>query len=589
MQCSRVAGGRRRRVRFQPPQIAPEPKHEVIAALQAPDKAGGADGHWPAEIPRHMVFSHRVTSKLERCNATKEAQFEARGPLPMFEHVFQANVEAGKLARNSDPVDDVKPSPSQSSDSGATDEPRTPADMPDTRPGVDHHANVHSRLPGGLGSWPEDQDQTLAMSPFGGSPQFSSHPCMSEDHPSSAFHTFGGRDSYADDYPSQGSYSEDVHWHHTFSTTDHTQSRVADNPAYDDRRSSFASSRELSPFDSQSNSDSSHPSIDEVRLMHLRRLPHQNQSPMLHGQYTGDTVSPSMLTGHGQFTGFHADQSPQQYSPSCQPALSDKNHDMRYRHLAEWHTREMSQGILPLHPAYSSPHLHPPRGWENGPEGSGSGARRDDHSDCNGEGPRGIPPAHYHAPHRPGEPLLQPVHTSYYSSTLPDRHYMTSETALSDRALRPPLWNAQAPPSQPLEPRFDPAPHERPPVLPVPYYPPPVYLNGPPYFQPFQTLSGGDRLSGPSALPPYRPDLERRHSWTEHFDFLQTHIKKKRRIQKDAEKAQEAKKPVYNHQCPLCERQFPRRNSLAIHLKWHYKDRDGECVSYVASWADMLR
>ena len=120
--------------------------------------------------------------------------------------------------------------------------------------------------------------------------------------------------------------------------------------------------------------------------------------------------------------------------------------------------------------------------------------------------------------------------------------------------------------------------HGRSPSIPGPYYPTPVYPSHPPYFQPFGPYPLGDQPRPGLPALPFRPDGGRKPSWTEHFDFLQTQVKKRRRMHKDADKAQECKKPVYNHPCPLCDRHFPRRNSLAIHLKWHYKDRNGTCM-----------
>ena len=78
------------------------------------------------------------------------------------------------------------------------------------------------------------------------------------------------------------------------------------------------------------------------------------------------------------------------------------------------------------------------------------------------------------------------------------------------------------------------------------------------------------------------------HHWTTHFDFLQDELHERMRLQKIQDKFNRknnicgkasTKRRMLTHPCPLCDRSFMRRNSLAIHMKWHYKSREGSFIS----------
>lgn len=570
LKCS-ATSGRRRRVRFQPPKVAPEPKREVLAAVAAKSM----DGHWPPEIPAHMVFLHRVNHRIDRSIAPKEPQFESRGSLGMFEHVFQVQLDdsAAVVSPNVGPEQDLersKPSPSQSSDGGATDEPKTPEDTQETDT-VACRRVEEPALAGSLGSWPAENNHTIPHSPYTSSLHYHSRSSFSSDQSASEYRCHEGKDDDMDTFSSQLQYPAEVHWHHPFSAVDLTVPHEANLPGYEERRPSLASSREMSasPFGSP------HPS-DDIRLVNPRRLPHHTQVPMIPGQYAIEAVSPSMLTGHGHPHRIHPDHTLQHPSPFH----LNKTHESLYTQPTDMIFRGLGQPHLYAHSAYTLPPVHHQHAWENRHDEPGSKTRsQSEQINTAGQSHKAMPATQYHGSPRPSESLLQPVHTAHHESAPTDRRYIFPGAVtdhLSDRALRPPYWNAQIPGPHP----FDSVAHDRPvlPPLPLPFYPPPLYLNDPAYFQPPNHVfeGGSDR---PLAYP---SDLGRRVSWTEHFDFLQSHVQKRRRAQKDADKTLETNRPSYSHQCPLCERRFPRRNSLAIHLKWHYKDREGECFSSIA-------
>lgn len=87
------------------------------------------------------------------------------------------------------------------------------------------------------------------------------------------------------------------------------------------------------------------------------------------------------------------------------------------------------------------------------------------------------------------------------------------------------------------------------------------------------------------------------HHWTTHFDFLQDELHERMRLQKIQDKFNRknnicgkasTKRRMLTHPCPLCDRSFMRRNSLAIHMKWHYKPREGSSFANVSSYlADL--
>lgn len=574
MKMLRVAGsrgvsGRRRRVRFQPPKVAPEPQR-AVAPVSAPMKS--ADGHWPPGIPAHMVFLHRVNSRIDRHFAPKEdLHFGPPGALEMYEHVFQVQLNnslpAGPPTVGAD-AEPPRPSPSQSSDGGVTDEPKTPMDTTEAEL-VACGRVEQPNLAGSLSSWPADDTGAIHIPPYRDYPPRSS---LSEDHPTSAFQCHDRKDDYVDGFSSQSPLSDSIHWHHSFPAVDSSDPNEPNLAGYEERRPSLASSRDMSasPFRSHSASASPHLS-DDVHAMNIPRLPPQSQLPMNHGQYAADGVPPIAFTSHGYPHRFHPDHLLHHYTPSYPLVHFDRTHGAQYNQPMD----PFSRG-LPMHPAYASPpDILQPRPWDTRPDIAGPSAKNySEIAASAAQTHRAISAEDYHAL-RPGDILLQPVHTSYHEPGLADRNYVapgpSADPALIDKSLRPPYWNSQEP--------SDSIAHGRPglPSLPMLCYPPPLWLNGPTHCQPYHACPvNGDRASA----FPYRPEIERRESWTEHFDLLQSQSRKKRRVQrKDGEKTQEVKGPVYSHQCPLCDRRFPRRNSLAIHLKWHYKDRDGKRAS----------
>lgn len=87
--------------------------------------------------------------------------------------------------------------------------------------------------------------------------------------------------------------------------------------------------------------------------------------------------------------------------------------------------------------------------------------------------------------------------------------------------------------------------------------------------------------------PPYRfPAISKSRSWTAHFEALEGQGKRSRKRSKAEKASAKDEQEKIAHQCPLCDRSFARRNGLAIHLKWHYKERDGKlyrCYQIVCS------
>lgn len=389
IRACRAANTRLRRVRFQPPKIAPEPSREIAAPPQGSMKGkNSGERHWPPEIPADMVFAYKVNPGPEIRDAAKEPQFQSHGPLQMFEYVFQLDSGIFKTARQVGQPEQVKPSPSQSSDSGTTDEPRTPADMQDVEVGISQYQGAGSALPGSLGPWPVDANRSISISSMHSAMEYAARHASLGENAVSNFLGNGGKDSYGRNCAPQLDYTDDVQWHHSFLTTDIMRNRESESTAYDERRHSLASTRETStsPFDSQSNSDSSHLSADDINL---RRLSHQVHPSMLHGHHTVDTVSPSMLTKYETFNAFPSDP---RYSPL--PSHAGKSHDGQYPEHVVAPSCGMSHSLQPSYPEAMDPH---PRGWDNGPaEGCSSSRVPNVYNSSAASEYRGLPAMPYH-------------------------------------------------------------------------------------------------------------------------------------------------------------------------------------------------
>lgn len=176
------------------------------------------------------------------------------------------------------------------------------------------------------------------------------------------------------------------------------------------------------------------------------------------------------------------------------------------------------------------------------------------------------------------EPILPSMPPSAYSNYIPPAPYppatpdrQNTQAAFPapspNTTLRPAVW--PFPPPVPMHPD---ARHG-----PMPQYPPMPFVYGPGYFPPPPFGFMG---------PPFPFQYPRGESWTEHFDLLQDELQERRRLQKIQDRFVDPRKPQKRrslyYPCPLCDRSFLRRNSLALHIKWHYDPREGEC-SYDAS------
>ncbi|EKM58036.1 uncharacterized protein PHACADRAFT_26579 [Phanerochaete carnosa HHB-10118-sp] len=88
------------------------------------------------------------------------------------------------------------------------------------------------------------------------------------------------------------------------------------------------------------------------------------------------------------------------------------------------------------------------------------------------------------------------------------------------------------------------------------------------------------RPHGFSFSVPLRPsagyqNVPKERDWTAHFEALGRKGRKKRSSRKQNGQNEESEAgQVETYQCPMCDRNFGRRNGLAIHMKWHYKERD---------------
>ncbi|KAI0087358.1 hypothetical protein BDY19DRAFT_247885 [Irpex rosettiformis] len=116
--------------------------------------------------------------------------------------------------------------------------------------------------------------------------------------------------------------------------------------------------------------------------------------------------------------------------------------------------------------------------------------------------------------------------------------------------------------------------------------PTPPYTQGPGYF----SLPSIEQFSFMSGIAPFQLEPPSGDSWTEHFDFLQDELHERKRLQRIQDRFNRlnnisqkppAKRRPLSHPCPLCERSFMRRNSLALHLKWHYTPYEGKYVYHV--------
>ncbi|KIP12089.1 hypothetical protein PHLGIDRAFT_367802 [Phlebiopsis gigantea 11061_1 CR5-6] len=167
---------------------------------------------------------------------------------------------------------------------------------------------------------------------------------------------------------------------------------------------------------------------------------------------------------------------------------------------------------------------------------------------------------------------FEPVSRSHSPAGRYDQH-------LSLPTLPPPISRAptpmRAPETQPLDPRptvLPPPTTQSVRFIPVIMPAPPPAPRPPPLSVPAPAFDLD--LSYPLVDP------SKTVSWTTHFDALGRKGKKKTRSKKlKADLPQSGCDPAGNpvfYRCPLCPRSFQRRNGLAIHLKWHYKERDND-------------
>lgn len=481
-------------------------------------------------------------------NMVRTTQFPSTGPLEMFEHNFQLDRDVGGTA----PAKlftgkKILPSPSQSSD-GASEEPKTPVDLPQNAPNFIQPSHsgpmsLHFR-PINPQTGPQ-QTLTPSRLPFHNSSQYLTRPfSRSPDNQDLPYYCFTeGKQGRPSEYMSPELYAEQLATHPPFSFLVPAHMRTNTTALSDDRRSSIASSRDMtdSPTQSHATSEASNSVSEDLRSSEDRRLYQQNQPQVnhIHHFQHSAVLLPSHSVYHPQIS--------HPMIPLHQPyrsSYSDGQHQLplQARHSDGTDGCEMPQGLS--------------QSWNNGNRSSRSSpAQLEDSNGFAGQLPKVQVPMTYHNQHTV-EHVYQPYHTLQLSAAVP--------------FVPDPTWNVQVSVPQ--------APGPTGPFIPVSQFRPAVAMHGVPRLPTLPNLSVADRLPDLGGLYA-RPTLSQNTSWTDHFDILQMQRKHKRRSRK-SETNKDEEQDATPHQCPLCNRTFERRNGLAIHLKWHYKERDGALLFY---------
>ncbi|KAI0346452.1 hypothetical protein BDW22DRAFT_759959 [Trametopsis cervina] len=555
---------KRARVHFHALRTKDEEDLRVFQELTGIER--GPEAHWPKEIPPHMTFTYRVnpTDPIIGYKNTKDSRFTAHGPLDMFEHNFSVKLNDPKESSMEPRKIQAKTSPSPSSLSGRTsEEPRTPVDVsPDTSllPSV---FALGSHFPGQLAPWSINEHTTsgVPMFPHYGCPLVATD--YQEDLSGLAFDIFRHNSLDGPYLPDPSSTYPDSRRHMPFPET--ASGRHPGLVIYEDRRLSLTSSVETAtpPLDSQA-STRSRLTTDNLRIQNSNTLYSGQQQSSLSNETQDTRTSPHPSRGSTP-----QPHIPQEGETQCDYSpRSPKHQDRSSRPPGDENTapRHFAPPKLPTLP--SLPSIFPP-GWGNNlADDRSSTSGLDKHIQMGRQA--GVSPLHPRLPADHPRSILHPVQSAYYGQLLPDRGFPGSSLG---QVLRPAIWGP-LPPVPHHEPRYDPLFSRQ--MMGMPH-PPPLFFPVPDHFHPpFIAMPG---------LPavPLRPEGSNKESWTEHFDLLQGQIAHKKRLQKiqdkfnrlhKIDKLKPAEPIVYSHPCPLCDRTFSRRNSLAIHMKWHYKERD---------------
>ncbi|GJE94804.1 hypothetical protein PsYK624_109780 [Phanerochaete sordida] len=208
----------------------------------------------------------------------------------------------------------------------------------------------------------------------------------------------------------------------------------------------------------------------------------------------------------------------------------------------------------------------PPRVSEGQP-----GVARQEPGDA---GSRSVPSARpdSHPAHPANFPVPHPLHLGPWS--VPFSHPLRDPRAAVHDGWRPCSAAGNYPqlpppaPSQAFRDFMADLGHPGQPPMPLPAPLPPVHAPPLHHFPPH--VIGFSVPLRPRAG--YRSALKER-DWTTHFEALGRKGRKKRSHKKKKSENEDVEiKQPEKYQCPMCDRDFDRRNGLAIHMKWHYKE-----------------
>ncbi|KAI0701355.1 hypothetical protein BC835DRAFT_1303731 [Cytidiella melzeri] len=584
---SRVSKGRGKfpRLHFYYPEMLEDPGRQKPQATSGPKR--GEVLHWPKEIPKGMTFTQRVNpmDPVIGPKSVKEKRFESTGSLEMFEYNFQLRPSPAEDTDTKPEKNEEDSSPTQSTLSEDTsDPPSTPRD---------EHFDPSFPLPGivldsgNMGSWPNDPYSGAMFPAFHNLMQY---PCP-QLHPNHQLdplppHLYEQRGEVS----AHVSLSEHPNLLYPFPFSDSRHDDGTSSTIHgDSMQSSAASSRAMtaSPFDSQGLGVSSLSSEDlRGQDIHDLRLRQQLEKDASSSPNCGHKAhdGPQDPNAHDQYLhGEHQDEAHQ----TCVSYQANDPYKSRECRQAE-HQESLAHYVNPPPALPTLPPLPSifPAGWHgfNNEERQYSIPGDNDH-----QVDRMAMPAVSTACSGPPVNVLQPLQTSYFAPLLPDRPFPSmhfpgpSVHVLGDRVLRPPVWNAPPPITQHFEPRYDALAYPHPIMPAASHLPLPPLVHGPGYPH---SLNVGSYNFMPGIPPiPFQPESPRSDCWKDHFDFLQDEIQHRKRLQKIQDKFNRAHKIIKNktvqraasfHPCPLCNRSFSRRNSLAIHMKWHYKEREEE-------------
>ena len=514
---------------------------------------------WPPEIPVDMTHGFRVSPPPGKDDKDLSI-FASTGPLEMFEHTFQLEGFDDSNTSASTSEDDCS-EPSHSQDDDDDDKNDVPLGMhydlaghinPDVfLPAAYFRAN---RLaPGGLESrWDPHAQPTPFLDNWAGT---RASPC---EHDPRWWHGFSMADSgYAMSRPpspdaSGSSVSFSMSRRSSLAMTELDTSR-ASSPSVSSSQNSSLSSIEVSHFapPSEPLQVRRSASLDNASAFTLSLLPQhlQHQPQNAHAQHPSPYKQPTFPSCPDLGTMRRPSQPPYAQHPDALPKISPSASEMANRATATQARRfvDLPAGVARQGQAGPNP------GLEYVPYGCQQDSQRRHQlssvSNLPHVGPWSGPPAFGSRTLHSGtfgDWRFRPTAGSYpqFLTSAPSQafkdfmadlgHTVPQSTSLT-RPLLPPV---HVPPIQPMRPQ---------------------------------------RLGFPVPLRhPFRqPYAPKERDWTAHFEALGRKGRKKKSSRRKKGQPEEAKKPE-TYQCPMCDRDFERRNGLAIHMKWHYREREGE-------------